>query len=87
MAIESALVVGVGWGEQGVVCAPPSGGDTHCLSPLVFLLWRALHMVPYGCCLLGDILAPLQQLDHGCHLSVRQLMSLHLVSKFKRCRM
>lgn len=37
------------------------------------------------CCLLGDLPAPLQQLDHGCHLSVRRLMPLHLVSKFKLC--
>lgn len=40
-------------------------------------------MVSCGCCLQGNILEPLQQLDQGCHLSVRHLMLSHLVSKFK----
>lgn len=78
-----------GWGGGSRVwCVPLPVGETPTVShPLYSSSGGPYIWCPMGAVCWGDILAPLQQLDHGCHLSVRQLMSLHLVSKFKRCRM
>lgn len=81
--MESAL--GSGWWGAGCgVCPIPVEGTPTAPFPYI----PPPGGPAYGalqCCLLGDIPAPLQQLDHGCHLSVRQLMPLHLASKFKLC--
>lgn len=80
------MVVGAGY----VVCVPSPWGDTRCPSALEFPLWWALPMLPVGAVCQGtaqQTCSWTMQLDHDCHLSVRQLMSLHLVAKFKLFRM
>lgn len=67
-ALGARVVVG---SRVWCVPEPPVGGQTPTAPLLQFLLWR-LPLVPCGCCLPEDIPAPLQQLDHGCHPSVRQ---------------
>lgn len=62
----------------------PGGGDTASPFP-PHSTSGGPRMWALQCCLLGDLPAPLQQLDHGCRLSVRRLMPLHLVSKFRLC--
>lgn len=66
-----------------MVCAPSQRGrhprlPSPGIPPLAGPIDGALQVL-----FAGGHPSTLPQLDHGCHLSVRQPMSLHLVSKFK----
>ena len=69
----------VWWGAGCGVCPSPVEEAPHYPSSL---LWWALHVVPCGAVCWGHRSTPAAA-GPRCHLSVRQLMSLDLVSKFK----